>query len=360
VVLFERGDEFFSTLFAAIDEARESIFLEFYIIRDDSLGQVLAKRLLAAARRGINVCVLYDYIGSFDTPNAYFRQLTAGGVRCCAFNPPRFSHQLLLMDRRNHRKVVIIDGLLAFTGGVNIGREYASGADGHEGWRDIGVRIIGPAVVALQAIFAKTWRKQSGELPALDHHEALPAMAGADEVLIVTGGPHHNRSRIRAAFRMAIAGASSRIVIANPYFIPGPRIIRSLLRAARRGVRVQIILPAVNDVPLVQILSRSTYAPLLKEGIEIYELADTVLHAKVMLINGHWSVIGSANLDQRSFHRNFELNVIISGVDFGLQVATMLARDIERSRPVQLDEHERRGWFVRALERILSIISWFL
>ncbi len=360
VVLFGRGDEFFSALFAAIDEARASIFLEFYIIRDDSLGQALANRLLAAARRGINVCVLYDYIGSFDTPNAYFRQLTAGGVDCCAFNPPRFSHQLLLMDRRNHRKVVVIDGLLAFTGGVNVGQEYASGADGREGWRDVGVRIIGPAVIALQEIFAKTWRKQAGRLPALDSHEALAAMAGADEVLIVSGGPHHNRSRIRAAFRMAIAGASSSIVIANPYFIPGPRILRALMRAARRGVRVQIMLPAVNDVRLVQILSRSTYAPLLKEGIEIYELADTVLHAKVMLIDGHWSVIGSANLDQRSFHRNFELNVIISGVDFGQQVATMLARDIERSRPVQLAEHERRGWFVRVLEQVISVISWFL
>jgi len=360
VTLYAQGDEFFAALFASIDEARHSVYLEFYIVRDDTLGRELASRLLAAVGRGVQICLLYDYMGSFDTPGAFFRKLTAGGVRCAAFNPPPFRRGLTWFDRRDHRKIVIIDEGMAFTGGMNIGAEYATGSDGREGWRDVGVRIMGPAALALEQVFAATWQHETGNSPTIDRHDHESTMVGSDEVLIVTGGPHHNRSRIRAAFRMAIAGAASRIIIANPYFIPGPRILRALLRAARRGVRVQLILPSLSDVPLVQIVSRGTYAPLLKAGIEICELEHTVLHAKVMLIDGHWAVIGSANLDQRSFHRNFELNVIIAGADFGRQVATMLARDIERSRPVQLDEHERRGWLVRLLERLLSVLSWFL
>jgi cardiolipin synthase len=180
------------------------------------------------------------------------------------------------------------------------------------------------------------------------------------KVMIVSGGPHHNRSFIRSAFRMAIAGAADSVKILNPYFLPGPRVLRSLLRAAERGVRVQLVLPAKSDVPLVSLLSRSTYGLLLKGGIEIYERKGTVLHAKVMLIDDYWGVIGSANLDQRSFHRNYEVNVIVDSREFGWQMAGMFADDLALSRRVLLEEHERRGLFVRVMERLCAPVSWFL
>jgi cardiolipin synthase len=225
----------------------------------------------------------------------------------------------------------------------------------------VGVRIDGPAVAVLGELFRESWRDEGGCVPD-DRASSLPAAPASGDagVLVVSGGPHHNRSFIRSAFRMAMAGAAESIRIINPYFIPGPRVIRSLLRAAARGVRVQLILPARTDVRLVQLVSRSSYAPLLKAGIEIYERQGTVLHAKVMLIDCCWAVIGSANLDHRSFHRNYEVNVVVDSQEFGDQVAAIFADDLAQSRRVDLDEHERRGLVARALERLFSLISWFL
>jgi cardiolipin synthase len=242
---------------------------------------------------------------------------------------------------------------------MNIGDEYAGGYKTLH-WRDVGVRIEGAAVQELRRLFCESWQSENAELPICGYEADCSRTAGKDEVAIVSGGPHHNRSRIRAAFRMAIAGATAGIRIETPYFVPGPRFIRALLRAVKRGVRVQLILPDKSDVPLVRLVNRSSYATLIKGGIEIYELGGTVLHGKVMLIDGHWSVIGSANLDQRSFHRNFEVNVIAASSDFGRQVDEMFSEDLAASRRISLEEHERRGFGVRLLERLIAPVSWFL
>jgi cardiolipin synthase len=183
---------------------------------------------------------------------------------------------------------------------------------------------------------------------------------GKAGIILVNGGPHHNRSYIRGAFRMAIAGASESVDIITPYFVPGPRILRSLIRAARRGVRVRIILPALSDVGLVRILGHAYLAPLLKAGVEVYERLGTVLHAKVMLIDDCWSVIGSANLDQRSFHRNYELNLVVDSPSLGKSVRSMMEEDLVLSRSVSLDEHERRGWLERICEWLLAPLGRFL
>lgn len=361
VELYPNGGEFFPELFASLRAARRTICLEFYIVRDDNLGREFASLLIDAARRGVKVSLLYDYIGSFDTPAQFFRQLGDAGVACRAFNPPPFRRGLTWFDKRDHRKIAVIDGTTAFAGGINIGDEYAGFGESRNRWRDVGLRLRGPAAVALQKLFCESWHGEAGVTPpGCDAIASKAPKTGDATVHIVSGGPHHNRSYIHNAYRLAIGGASQSIIIANPYFLPGPRVIRSLLKAVRRGVRVHLILPAMSDVPLVSLLSRGTYSPLLKGGIEIYERQGTVLHAKVMLIDGCWSIIGSANLDHRSFHRNFEVNVIVDGKGFGNQVAEMLAGDLEMSRRVLLDEHERRGWFVRLLERLVQPISWFL
>lgn len=361
VELFKQGGEFFPAMFQAIHQAERTVCLEFYIIRDDATGRAFADTLLAAAARGVMVYLLYDYIGCFDTPGSFFRRLEKGGVACCPFNPPPFRKGIAWFDKRDHRKIAVIDGKTAFTGGLNIGDEYAGHGENPHRWRDVGIRIEGPAVQELQRLFRESWHSEKRTVPegCADNYQ-LSDPPGADEVFIVNGGPHHNRSFIRSAFRMAIAGASDSITIANPYFIPGPRVARSLLRAAGRGVRVQLILPSKSDVPLVKLVSRTYYAPLLRSGIEIFEREGTMLHAKVMLIDDCWSVIGSANLDQRSFHRNYEVNVIVDSLEFGKQVAEMLAVDLAGSRRIMLAEHEKRGWYVRFLERLCSPVSWFL
>ncbi len=361
VKLYDSGSEFFPAMLEAFAEARHQICAEFYIIRDDVTGGAFAGALLAAADRGVDVCLIYDYIGCFDTPSSYFRRLEQGGVRCLAFNPPPFRRGLAWFDKRDHRKMAIIDEETAFTGGINIGDEYSGFGRGTERWRDVGIRIDGPAVSDMVRLFRDFWLEEKGSPSSawFLEHAPVPGMGDAG-VMIVSDGPYHARSFIRNAFRIAMAGAGDSIRIMNPYFVPGPRIVRSLLRAVRRGVKVQLILPDKTDVPIVRLVSRGYYTPLLRGGIEIYERQGEVLHAKVMLIDDSWGVIGSANLDQRSFHRNYEVNAIVAGHEFGRQVAAMFADDLKGSRRVVLEEHENRGWLVRIMERLCNSVSWFL
>jgi len=359
VALLKSGGDFFGELFAAIQQAEHSVYLEFYIVRADRTGRHLSQLLGKAAERGVEVCLLYDYIGCFDTPAVYFRELESSGVHCTAFNPPPFRNGISWFDKRDHRKIAVIDSRVAFAGGLNIGDEYAGGGKALY-WRDLGVRIEGGAVHELSRLFRESWQSESSFSPTAGSATDLNSAIGTDDVAIVSGGPHHNRSRIRAAFRMAISGAVKSIKIETPYFVPGPTITRALLRAARRGVKVELILPAQSDIPLVRLVNRSSYATFIKGGIAIFEREGTILHGKVMLIDGKWSVIGSANLDQRSFHRNFEVNVIVSSHDFGRQVDEMFAEDLFLSRRISLEEHEQRGMAVRLMEKIISLLNWFI
>lgn len=359
LTLLRSGEAFFADLFATLEAATSSIALEFYIVRDDRTGQRLAGILQRAAARGVRVELLYDYIGSFDTPASFFRLLEEHGIRCAPFNPPPFRRKLSWFDRRDHRKIAVIDGRIAYVGGLNIGDEYAGAGDTARSWQDMGIRLEGPAAPELRQLFGENWQEATG-VPPDERPFPVPSPQGSDAVAIVNGGPHQTRSRIRAAFRMGIAGAVTSICIETPYFVPGPRFIRALLRAVRRGVRVLLILPAESDVPLVRLVNRSYYATLLKGGVELCERQGTILHAKVMLIDNTWAVIGSANLDQRSFHRNYEVSVIVSSPSFGKQVAELFLAERAGSQPVSLAEHERRGWPIRLLERLLAPLGWFL
>ena len=361
VHLLPDGPQFFDALFRDIAEARCLLCLEFYRIRADRTGQRFAELLIEAAGRGVSVWLIYDAVGCHVTPDSYFERLRSAGISCLAFNPISFRRGMRWFDQRDHRKLVLIDGRIAYLGGLNIGDAYAGLTDEQLRFRDVGLSMGGNAVTALQELFLDNWQMEQGERPALPVCYTTQQPDAADtEVTLISGGPHQRRSAIRTAFRVAMASASTELLIANPYFVPGPRILRSLLRAARRGVRVRLLLPARNDVPIVRVVSRSYYEALLKAGIEIYELERQLLHAKLMLIDRERTVIGSANLDQRSFHRNFEINAIIRCSDFGGQVYDLFEQDISTSRTITLDEHTRRGIGIRLLELLLKPLSWFL
>ncbi len=360
VELFPHGGDFFPALIRTLHGAQTSICVEFYTIKDDGTGKAFAVALAEAASRGVRVSLIYDYIGCIDTPASYFRRLEGGGVRCLPFNRPAF-RRLHWLDKRDHRKVAIIDGKTAFLGSLNIGDEYAGYGENTKRGRDVGLRLDGPSVGELRKIFRLTWEKEGGK-PAdcPPDTEISPEASGDDDVIIVNGTPHHNRSLIRSAFRMAMAGASEEIRIITPYFVPGPRVVRSLLRASARGVRIQIMLPSISDVPIVKLASRAYLTPLLKAGIEIYEREGTILHAKVMLVDDCWVTLGSANFDYRSFHRNHEVNVIVDSRKFASQVELMFAADLAKSRRVIYSEFQKRSWFERFLERLCDPISRFL
>lgn len=328
------------------------------MVKPDGTGQAFARALQEAAQRGVEVSLIYDAIGCYDTPSSYFQQLEAAGVRCLPFNKPAFS-KLHWLDIRDHRKMVIIDGATAFLGGLNVGDEYSGYGDSFERWRDVGFRLDGPAAGELQRLFRQTWAQEGGV--AIASQIDLPALpAGDADVVIVNGSPHHTRSVIRNSFRLAMAGAVHNIRIITPYFLPGPRVVRSLLRAIKRGARVRMILPSISDVPVVQMMGRVYLKPLLEAGVEIFERQGTILHAKVMLIDDRWVTLGSANLDFRSFHRNFEVNVIIDSHAFGAQVEALFNQELEKSKRVTLTDHMRGSLFARLLEWLLTPLSRFL
>ena len=363
VQLFPEGAFFFEALLASIRSAQHTILLEYYSIHDDHTGRELAAELAAAVRRGVKVQLIYDYIGCVDTTSSYFNNLAAQGIDMFPFNKPSFKRGIYWFDKRDHRKMTIIDDQLAFLGGFNIGDEYSGRVDGHRRFRDLGLSIRGDAVSELIAIFdeTKTIENDGPVKPVrIRKPRRFDKTAGRASVVIISGGPRQRRAYIREAFQVNIASAAEEILIATPYFVPGPRIIRSLLRAARRGVRVRLLLPARSDVRLVLLMGRSSYSTLLKGGVEIFELNREILHAKVMLIDGERTVIGSANLDQRSFHRNYEINCVVDNVDFGGQIRELLRQEISSSHRVILDVHERRGFITRAMERVVRLFAWFL
>jgi cardiolipin synthase A/B len=366
IEFFHEGPAMFHSLHTALRSAKRFILVEYYIIRADRTGTAFAAELADAVRRGVRVWLIYDYVGSVDTPASFFDGMAEQGIAILPFNVPSLWRGFHWFDRRSHRKMTVIDGTQAFLGGFNIGDEYSGLADGPRRFHDVGFSIIGGAVSGLVNLFTETWLTERGEMLRLPPVEPEP---GADvtirehaggNVAIVSGGPHQARSAIRGAFLISIASAAEEILIATPYFVPGLRMMRSLMRAALRGVRVRLLLPARSDVPLVRLLGRSYYGPLLRKGIEISELEREILHAKVMLIDGERTVVGSANLDQRSFHRNFEINLIIDAAAFSGQVRMMLLKDFAESRRISLDDHERRGLAVRLLERVIDLFGWFL
>lgn len=358
VELFPHGGDFFPALFAALRAAQRSICVEFYIIKNDATGALFAQALLAAADRGIHITLIYDALGCFDTPDSYFQHLQRAGIRCLPFNPPTFA-KLRWLDIRDHRKQVIIDGQTAFLGGLNVGDEYSGFGESLKRWSDVGFRLDGPAAGELQRLFYQTWEEVSGLalLQAVPDH---PGTQGTADVILIDGRPHRNRPVIRNAFRVAMSGAERRIRIITPYFVPGPRVVRSLLRAVRRGVQVEIILPSISDVPLVQMMSRAYLKPLLEVGVEIFQRQGTILHAKVMLVDGRWVTLGSANLDFRSFHRNYEINVIIDSEEFGGQVNALFNEELAKSQRFDLAAHQARGWQERLLAWLLTPLSRFL
>ena len=363
VELYHEGRQFFQALFDAIRVAERTILPPSYLLHDDHIGSELARELGAAARRGVKIKLIYDYIGCLDTPASYFKHLARQDIRLLPFNVPSFTRGVYWFDKRDHRKMTIVDGTLAFLGGFNIGDEYAGCVAEKQNFRDLGFSIRGEAVGELETIFHETWNGERGksDISARSRRPGhLVGKSGNAAVNIISGGPHQRRSYIREAFLINIASATEEILIATPYFVPGPRIIRFLLRAVRRGVQVRLLLPARSDVPLVLLLGRSSYATLLRGGVEIFELEREILHAKVMLIDAERTVIGSANLDQRSFHRNYEINCVVDNARFGGQIRGLMLDEIGASRQVTLDVHERRGTSTRIMERVIGLFGWFL
>ncbi len=364
------GPRSFAALADAIRGARERIDLESYEF-DQQAGSEFADLLLAARARGVEVNLIHDAWGTIDTPAAVFDRLRQGGVRVLEYNPLAPNSRVPLdINRRDHRKLLCVDGRIAITGGVNISRVYQNppgqnppgqhGADpDDEAWRDTDVRIEGPVVTQFERFFVETWREQHGS--PIDMPRSTPATAPGDLLIqAIDGAPGDGRPLIYRTLLAAIALSHRSVHLTTGFFAPTPDLARALAAAARRGVDVQIVVPARSTSSAAVQAGRGQYEDLLEAGVHIHERLHRILHAKTAVIDGAWSAIGSSNLDWRSVVWNNEIDAIILGAGFGAQMEAMFARDVAASRTIDPAAWRRRSLGERIDEWRAGLIQSFL
>ena len=361
VTLLQDGAVTYAAMFAAIRKARDHINLESYIIEDDEIGQQFADLLLQQQSRGVQVNIIHDSFGGFKTPKAFFQRLTEGGIEVLEFNPinPLKAKKPWLINNRDHRKLLVVDGRTAFIGGINISSVYSSGSVARRAmtapkemiaWRDTHIQIEGPVVGELQKLFMQTWEKQRGK--PLDPKAYFPALKahGKDIVRAIGSTPDDPYSLIYLTLISAIGNAEKQVYLTNAYFVPDPQLLKALMDAAGRGVDVKLILPSHSDSEIVFHAGRSHYSTLLNSGVKIYERVGELLHSKTAVIDGVWSTVGSTNLDWRSFLDNDEINAVILGREFAQKMQAMFATDLAGSQAIDPENWERRSLLLRFKE----------
>jgi cardiolipin synthase len=350
VVLLRDGSATYEAMFAAIGAARDHIHLETYIIDDDEVGQRFAQALAAARARGVLVNLMYDSVGSLNTPKEFFAGLSRAGIEVLEFHPvnPLKGWEL---NERDHRKLLVVDGRVAFLGGINISDVYSRGSEAPRSssssgaqrpWRDTQLQLEGPVVAEIQKTFIEAWRKQAKAPPPL--RNAFPPLEprGKEVVRTLATWGDHPESAIHATLISAISSAEKSVSITMAYFVPDPQFMEAIRAAAARGVDVRLILPGFTDFWAVFHAGRSHYTDLLKSGVHVYERRSRLLHAKTAVIDGVWSTVGSANIDWRSFAQNHELNAVVLGPEFGAQMEAMFARDLDASVAITLESWRDR------------------
>jgi cardiolipin synthase len=348
IELLENGEQYYPAVFETIAQARHEVLIETFILFEDKVGLELQRVLLAAARRGVRVDLTVDGWGTPELSRGYVEPLKAAGAHVRAFDPhPRVLGLRLHLFRRMHRKIVVVDGRLAFVGGINFSADHL-GDYGPEAKQDYAVRIDGPLVRQLREFFLAQIGDTQRERPPGAWTEASRA-EGSAEAMFVTRDNGRQRDAIEREYRAAIRAARSEVVIANAYFFPGYRLLKALRRAARRGVRVRLILQGQPDMAIVKTAAATLHRRLVDAGVEIHEYCKRPLHGKVAVIDGLWATVGSSNLDPLSLSLNLEANVMIRDRAFATALRDNLERLMrEHCRALEHDAlaHRRAGWRV--------------
>lgn len=364
VELLAGGGEAYPAMLRAIAAARERVLLGTYIVRSDRTGDEFADALVERARAGVRVLFMYDALGSLGTVDAaWLARLRAAGIEVLEFAPLAPWRKNWGFNRRNHQKVLVLDGQVAFTGGLNLGDEYRPAA-GDGGWLDLHARLVGPAARELEQVFARAWRRGGGSfpdelLPPLDPARGEPAEGGAP-VLTLDNVGLRRRHQMHAAKRHAIHQARRSILIANAYFIPDVLLRRAFRDAVRRGVSVRVLVPAESDVRVAQFASQHLYRRLLRAGVRLYEVQGRMMHAKAAAIDGVWSTIGSFNLDRRSFLHNLEAGLIVVDPAFTGRLEATIRSEMALAREVTLGDWAQRPGWRRALEWVSFRFRYWL
>jgi cardiolipin synthase A/B len=363
------GPQTYQAMLAAVEKAHDHIHIETYIFADDEVGHRFADALRRKQEEGVAVRIIYDAVGSVASSRAFFDQMAAQGIEIAEFHPLKPS-SIYKINNRDHRKLVVIDGSVAFTGGINISSTYSKSSTSDpgpeagvkSGWRDTQLEVRGPAVKQLQALFVQTWTRLGKHLdpstrglyPELDE-------VGEDLVQVVPSeGGDNSEFRIYTAYLAAIRNATRKIWIQQAYFAPNPELRQELIEAAKRGVDVRIVVPGFTDSRPVYYASRATYGELLENGISLYEHKEALLHAKTAVVDGVWSTVGSCNIDPRSFVHNNELNAAVVSADLARDMEKVFQKDLENSQRIDPKTWSERPASERVLEFMSGLFSYWL
>ena len=373
VTLLVDGPATYAAMFKAIRNAKDHINLETFIMEDiianDETGLKLADLLLQKQAEGVQVNLLYDSVGSYSTPASFFQRLRDGGIQVAEFNPinPLKARGKWRLAKSDHRKILIVDGKVAFTGGVNISQVYSSGLSGrgeHDKtripWRDTDVQIEGPAVAEFQKLFLDTWQRQKGA--RISERNYFPDLKEEGNTLVgVVGSSPGETNRITfILYVSAITFSEHSLHMTNAYFVPDHQTVDALTEAAKRGVDVKIILPGTSDSSLTQYAGEYYYSELLKSGVKLYRRQKVLLHAKTLVIDGIWSTVGSTNMDFWSFSTNDEVNAVILSRKFAMEMEKMFAKDLAESDEIRWKDWENRPLLSKVRERLYHLLSHWL
>ncbi len=348
--LLQNGDAFYPAMLQAIREATDNVTFEVYIFEPDEIGRQFMDAFLERVRHGVEVRLLVDWFGSLKFKRRHREELTRAGVQVQVFRPLSLRN-LVRIYRRTHRRAIVIDGRIAFTGGAAISKKWAGDVRTNHEWRDSMTRVTGPLVGGIQSAFAENWVYCTGEVLSASRFFPRPDPGPGPCTMSVVSSPSDALQPIRILFWLSFANARRRLWICNSYFIPDPRLRQAVVERARNGVDVRVLVPGNHtDAVPVQLAGRSYYDELLAAGVRIYEYLPAMMHAKTLVADDAWAVIGSANMDERSMELNEENVVGIAHEPFARAVADGLERDFARSRPVTLEEWRRRPLWMRALE----------
>jgi cardiolipin synthase len=355
VRLLINGDDSFAAMLAAISAARELVIVQFFIVRDDSLGQRLQEALIDRAAAGVRVYLLFDGIGSHDLPRAYVERLRTAGVQTQAFKAQQGLINRFQLNFRNHRKLVLVDGEVGFVGGHNVGVEYLGQKPPLAPWRDTHIEVRGPAVADLQLCFSEDWYWATQQLPELllkpQQH------SGNMHCQVIAGGPADRQETTQMLFLAAIHRAQRRIWITSPYFVPDEAIGAALRLAVLRGVEVRLLLPSRPDHKVVYAASSLYAYKAVACGIQVFRYGPGFLHQKVILVDDQLAAIGSANLDNRSLRLNFEVMLLTVDRGFAGSVEQMLNADFALSRQIGSDEGSQVSFWSRLWMRLTLLFA---
>ncbi len=351
------GEATFDAILRGIDSAQEYILMQFYIVKDDTIGGEIKEALIKKAREGVRISFMIDIIGSYSLPQSWLQELEDAGIQTTGFGKITHKHTTRLqLNFRNHRKIIVIDGKTAFVGGLNIGDEYLGRDPQFSPWRDTHVEIHGPTALCVQLTFLEDWFWMMQSMPEVNWHPALNAEQD-QQILAVPSGPADELDTCGLMFTQLIHAAHKRVWIVSPYFVPDETVISALQLAVLRGVDVRILIPQKADHRLVQLAGFSYLEETIPFGIRIFRYTRGFLHQKAVLVDDTLAGIGTANLDNRSFVLNFEITLLFASRAMIDDVSTMLQRDFDNARELSLEEFNRRSLWFRFAVKVSRLLS---